>query len=450
MLYESTRGGATDRTFSDVLIEGLAPDGGLYLPTDLPTAPKTATDYAEMAARMTTPFVAPDPLADEMEEICARVYSGFRHPEVAPLRPLGNRRSLLELFWGPTLSFKDYALQLVGALFDRVLARKGERLLILGATSGDTGSAAIEACRGREGIDIVILYPDGAVSEVQRRQMTTVPDDNVHAVAVDGTFDDCQRLVKQGFGTLRDRFPLGAINSINWARVMAQTAYYAHAVARLGEPAHFVVPTGNFGNVYAGHVARQMGVPIESLTVANNANHGLADLVHSGRLSVTEVVPTLAPAMDIQVPSNLERYLYEAMDRDPDRIRALQERLVSEGSVELDSSTLERLQADFEAGFRTDEQVTATIRRVYEDHEVVLDPHTAIAWSVAEELPADAPVVVVSTAHPAKFPDAVAEATAKTPPLPADLQHLLTDDERIERIPADIDALEGLLGRISD
>lgn len=431
MRYRSTRGGASDREFAQVLIEGLAPDGGLYVPAEIPDVAAPGRAYADTVAAVTAVFVDPDPLAAHLEEICHQVYSTFRHPEVAPLRRMGADRHLLELFWGPTLSFKDYALQLVGALFDRVLARSEDRLLILGATSGDTGSAAIEACRGRENIDIVILFPEGAISEVQRRQMTTVPDANVHTVAVTGSFDDCQRLVKRAFSELRDRYPLGAINSINWARIMAQSAYYVHVAGAL--PDHrFVVPTGNFGNVLSAHLARRMGAPIGGLTVANNANHGLADLIRTGKLEVRRVETTVAPAMDIQIPSNLERYLFEALDEDPTRVLALQERLATRGVISLDPATLARARADFAAGWLTDDQVVDTIRRVHESHGSILDPHTAVAWGVADEI--DEPTVVVGTAHPAKFGDVVTRALGETPELPPEIAPVLTLPERSVRI----------------
>ncbi|HSJ33614.1 MAG TPA: threonine synthase [Acidimicrobiia bacterium] len=431
MLYRSTRGGVSGREFAQVLIEGLAPDGGLYVPSELPTAPAPAIAFADTVAAVAAPFIRPDPLAEDLEEICHRVYGTFRHPEVAPVRRIGPDRHLLELFWGPTLSFKDYALQLVGALFDRVLARSGERLLILGATSGDTGSAAIEACRGREGIDIVVLYPDGAVSEVQRRQMTTITDTNVHTVAVAGSFDDCQRMVKEAFSEHRDRFPLGAINSINWARIMAQAAYYVHVAGAV--PDHrFVVPTGNFGNVLAAHLARRMGALIGGLTVANNANHGLADLIRSGKLAVRRVEPTVAPAMDIQIPSNLERYLFEALDEDPARVMGLQERLATQGVISLDPATLARIRTDYEAGWQSDEKVVDTIRRVHESHGLIIDPHTAVAWGVADEI--QEPTVVVATAHPAKFGDVVARALGENPDLPPELAPIMTRPERTTHI----------------
>lgn len=445
MRYRSTRGDAADRTFSDVLLEGLAPDGGLYVPVDIPRLEPQGSSYAEVVADLMRPYLAPDPLADEIDGLAAEVYGRFRHPEVAPLRSMGDDRHLLELFWGPTLSFKDYALQMLGAFFDRVLARDDRRILVLGATSGDTGSAAIEACRGRPGIDVVILYPDGAVSDVQRRQMTTVADGNVHAVAVEGTFDDCQQMVKEAFATMAERFGLAAINSINWARILAQSAYYGYVSRRFAHPIHVVVPTGNFGNVLSAHLARRMGAPIRSVTVANNANHGLTDLVETGVLRREDVEATVAPAMDIQVPSNLERYLFEVLGEQPERIRDLQTRLRETGTIELDTAAHRRIRADFSAAWRPDTDVVATIRNVHERTGVVIDPHTAVGWSVAAEHPADGPTVVVATAHPAKFGDVVAEAIGSAPPLPAPIAAALEAPERIRRIRADMEELEALL-----
>lgn len=450
MLYRSTRGGVSGRRFDQVLLEGLAPDGGLYVPEELPALPPANGPYHRVVADFVAPFVTPDDLDNQLEGITETVYSTFRHADVAPLRDLGDGKYLLELFWGPTLSFKDYALQLVGALFERVLARREDRLLILGATSGDTGSAAIEACRGRPNLDIVILFPDGAVSDVQRRQMTTVPDTNVHSVAVEGTFDDCQRLVKEAFTTFRDRYPLGAINSINWARIVAQAAYYSYVSALFDEPVDVVVPTGNFGNVLSAHVARRMGAPIAGLTVANNANHGLADLIQTGRLTVGGVAATVAPAMDIQIPSNLERYLFEALDEDPARLREIQDTLSTGGTIDLPPQVAARLQADFSAGWRDDDQIRESIRRAHDSTGMVLDPHTAVAWSVAAALASSRPTVVVGTAHPAKFGDVVEAALGRSPELPADVAADLERPERMESIPADLDALESLLASVAD
>lgn len=450
MRYVSTRGGAPARGFADILLEGLAPDGGLYVPEELPPLETLPTDYPAAVAEVIRPFVEPDPLAGDLADMAAEVYASFRHPEVAPLTEVDDDLYLLELFWGPTLSFKDYALQLVGPLFQKVLEREGRRLLVVGATSGDTGSAAIEGCRGLPGIDIVILYPDGAVSEVQRRQMTTVPDANVRAVAVAGTFDDCQRLVKQAFTILGDRYPLGAVNSINWARIVAQSAYYAHTAQRLDEPVRFVVPTGNFGNVFAGHLARRMGAAISGLVVANNANHGLADLIDTGILRVGAVEHTVAPAMDIQVPSNLERYLFEAVGRTPGTIREMQEVLAERGVLRLPPEVHVRLVEQFGSGWLGDDEIVATIRRVHDERGIVLDPHTATAWAVAEGLDeTTGPTVIVGTAHPAKFPEVVEKATGTAPRLPEDLADLLTAPERVEHIDADLDTLADLLDTVA-
>lgn len=449
MRYRSTRGGAEGRGFADVLIEGLAPDGGLYVPDSYPTLGSLPDSYTAAVAASVRPFVEPDPLGERLEEITAAVYAGFRHSEVAPVRDMGGNRHLLELFWGPTLSFKDHALGLLGALFDEVRARDHRRLLILGATSGDTGSAAIEACRGREGIDIVVLYPQHGLTEVQRRQMTTVPDDNVHAVAVAGSFDDCQRMVKEAFATLSGRHPLAAVNSINWARIMAQSAYYAFVSRRFPEPVRFVVPTGNFGNVLSAEVARRMGAPIAHLVVANNANHGLSDLIHTGRLRIGPVLTTVAPAMDIQVPSNLERHLFEIMGGDPARIRELQRDLAETGVIELDGEAKARLQRGLTAAWRPDAEVVATIARTHQETGMVLDPHTAIAWDIANQLEDGTPTVVVATAHPAKFGDVVAAAVGETPELPAEVAAALDRPERSVLIEADMGALAARLDGIA-
>lgn len=455
MRYVSTRGDASPLGFDDVLLQGLAPDGGLYVPEAWPppvSLPDFDRDYARVAATVVGSFVTDGVLADNLSNLVAYTYRSFRHPEVAPLTDLGGGRYLLELFWGPTLSFKDYALQLVGKMFDAVLKARGERLLVLGATSGDTGSAAIEACRGLEAVDVVILYPHGRVSEIQRRQMTTVEAPNVRAVAVDGTFDDCQALVKQAFGDeeLRRRLKLGAVNSINWARVAAQAAYHVWAAVRVGDVVDVVVPTGNFGNVFAAWVAKRLGAPIGRLVVGNNSNHGLTDLVEHGRLEVAPVVPTLAPAMDIQVPSNLERYLFELWGRDPQAVRSAMKTLLERGRIELDPSARRALEADMTAAWVDDDGIKATIRGVYRDLGIVLDPHTAAGWAAMERLPSDRPRVVVATAHPAKFPEAVREAVGFVPPLPAELADLTERPERVFHIEAGIEALVGLLLGVAD
>jgi threonine synthase len=450
MRYVSTRGLAPSLPFDDVLLEGLARDGGLYVPEGWPELvelPGPDASYAEVASRMIAPYVAGGVIEPVLEEMAEETYAAFRHPDVAPLRQAGDGRWVLELFWGPTLSFKDYALSLVGAMFDRVLSARDRRILVLGATSGDTGSAAIEACRDRASIDIVILFPAGRVSEIQRRQMTTVGSANVRAVAVDGTFDDCQDLVKRAFGDerLRDELGLAAVNSINWARVMAQTAYYAWACARLETSLTVAVPTGNFGNVFAAFAARRMGVPIDRMVIGNNANHGLAELVRTGRLPRGEVVPTVAPAMDIQIPSNLERYVFELSGRDGRATAEALDGFRQRGALALDELSHARMQREFSAGWSDDAAIEETISEVDARHGIVLDPHTATAWRALDEHPGSGAELVVSTAHPAKFPEAVEAATGVAPELPEDLSDLMERPERFAEIPADLGSVEDVL-----
>ncbi|HKY47577.1 MAG TPA: threonine synthase [Acidimicrobiia bacterium] len=456
MRYLSTRGHPGRPGFEEVLIEGLAPDGGLFLPETWPridlSGPRT---YPDLVAATMAPFIVPDPVGGDLSSITESAYSNFRHPEIAPLREVGDNHYLLELFWGPTLSFKDYALSVIGRMFDLVLPRTRRRLLVLGATSGDTGSAAIAACRGRENIDVVILYPAGRVSEVQRRQMTTVKDANVHAIAVEGTFDDCQALVKRAFADPNHGLSLGAFNSINWARVVAQSAYYLWAAGKAGgDRVAFAVPTGNFGNVYSGWVAKRItshgaGSPIGRLLIANNANNGLARLFNDGILAVEGVVPTHAPAMDIQIPSNLERYLYELSGHDPERVGEWQEALIREGRLGLSDDLRQRAGADFASGWVDDETVVQTIRNVYRDHSLVIDPHTAVGWEVGRRLrqPGET-LVTLAPAHPAKFGDVVRSAIGFDPPLPDELADLTEREERIVQLPNDYETLLEFLATV--
>lgn len=365
MRYRSTRGRAEETDFTGAMLAGLASDGGLYVPETIPKLPVGWSDWSYQAAltRALEMFGAGD-----VESLVQEAAAQFHHPQIAPIVEVGDRL-VLELFWGPTLSFKDHAMQVVA----RLLAREVDEGVILGATSGDTGSAAIEACRGSESLRVVILYPDGGVSDFQRRQMTTVPARNVHAVAVRGTFDDCQRMVKEAFAAHPE---LLAVNSINWARIAAQVGFHIHASGRIGEPHDVVVPTGNFGNVYSCWLAKQMGASIETITIATNANHGLSDLVNTGIMPEARVIPTSAPAMDIQVPSNLERF-----EGDPG--------------------------TEFEAGWSSDIQIAQTIEGVARAHGYRLDPHTATAWRAGADTRTDRPQLVVATAHPAKFDDAI-------------------------------------------
>lgn len=441
MKYVSTRGGAEPASFDEILLAGPAPDGGLYVPLRWPDAPRLApgASYHEMVAAVAAPFMGDSLLSEHLPRLAAEAYSDFGPQGPAPLLEVAERRWLLDLTAGPTLSFKDYALQLLGRLFDQLLEIQGKRILVLGATSGDTGSAAIEACRDRAAIDIVILFPQGRVSEIQRRQMTTVDSPNVHAVAVEGTFDDCQDLVKAAFAdaTVRRRMALAAINSINWARILAQIAYYLWVGHRLGRKVNFSVPTGNFGNVLAGWAARRMGGPVGRLVVANNHNRGLTRLISEGLLSIEEVRPTLAPAMDIQIPSNLERYLFELGSRRGGWMSEMMDSYRSRGELRLDKELHSRLSEDFEAGWLNDGSIVEVIAAVHRKHGLLLDPHSALGWAMAEPLrAAGEEVVSIATAHPAKFPEAVAEAVGSSPDPPSRLADLSRRPERITVIPA--------------
>jgi threonine synthase len=457
MRYVSTRGAAPVLDFGEVLLAGLADDGGLYLPERWPTLDATQlaavaeAPYAAAATEIMWPYVEGTFEHDEFAALVEASYATFDHPDVAPLRRLDDELWLLELFWGPTLAFKDLALQLVGRLFERELARRRTRVTIVGATSGDTGSAAIEACRDRQGIEIFILHPAGRVSEVQRRQMTTVASANVHNIAIEGTFDDCQDLVKALFAdrALRDRLQLSAVNSINWARVMAQIVYYVTTATRLAsphEPVSFAVPTGNFGNVFAGDAAARMGAPVGDLVIASNRNDILTRFLASGEMHITEVHPTLSPSMDIQVSSNLERLLFELHGRDGAAIAELMAEFRAEGRVALDPGRLDAVRERYRAGSLDDDATLATIASVHEATGILLDPHTAVAVGVARQVAhRPGPLVCMATAHPAKFPDAVEAATGVRPPLPERLADLLERPECFDTLPNDLDAVRAAL-----
>jgi threonine synthase len=459
--YVSTRGQATDLPFAEVLLEGLATDGGLYVPERWPQlsvdelASMSGRSYSEIAVAVTWPFVDGAIERDAYEQLVAEAYATFDDPEVTPLRDLGGIW-LLELFHGPTLAFKDVALQLLGRLFQHELEHRGERITVVGATSGDTGSAAIEGCRGRDAIDLVILHPAGRVSEVQRRQMTTVLDDNVHNVAVDGTFDDCQDLVKALFAdeTLRRRLNLSAVNSINWARVMAQIVYYVVASSRLvgtRTPVSFAVPTGNFGNIFAGSVAERMGLPIHRLVIGSNRNDVLTRWLATGRLELADVHPTLSPSMDIAVSSNHERLLFELSGRRGDEVADLLGQFRSEGNVELPAAWTAAVGDRWAASCLDDAATLDEIRRTYESTGVLVDPHTAVGLGAARSAgsaPGD-PLIALATAHPAKFPDAVEQATGVRPDLPEHLADLLERPERCASLPNDLDAVRSFVEQVS-
>lgn len=451
MRYVSTRGDAPVLGFDDVLLAGLAVDGGLYVPETWPRFELPETDdYSAVAAAVMRPFLTGSVIEPGLDRILRDTYARFRHPEVAPLRRISDNHHLLELFWGPTLSFKDYALQFVGAAFDEVLAARGGTVTVLGATSGDTGSAAIEALADRSAVQVVILYPEGRVSDVQRRQMTTVPSDNVRAVAVRGTFDDCQRLVKQAFADpeLRTEHRLAAVNSINWARVMAQAVYYAWTAVRLRSAFDVAVPTGNFGNALAAEVARRGGVPIERIVVGTNANHGLVDIIDLGRVSTAEVVATIAPAMDIQIPSNFERYLFELVGRRGDRVTEAMRLLATEGELVLDETAHARLRERFAGHWFEQAEIEEAIGRVHAQTGEVLDPHTAIGWLAGSAGLGSLPMVSVATAHPAKFPDAVRLATGISPELPQDLADLMERPERTQTVDAELGSVAAILSEL--
>ncbi|MEO5375434.1 MAG: threonine synthase [Alphaproteobacteria bacterium] len=455
MKYVSTRGEAPTLSFDAVLLAGLARDGGLYVPETWPVFENEeiralrGLTYPELAVQVMLPFVGAAVTESELADIAAAAYAGFGHRAVAPLKQIGLNEWVMELFHGPTLAFKDYAMQFLGRIFDHVLSQRGERVVIVGATSGDTGSAAIEAFRDREAVDIFILHPRGRVSEVQRRQMTTVLSANVHNIAVEGTFDDCQDLVKAMFNdrAFRDEMRLSAVNSINWARIMAQVVYYFWAGLSLGAPERpiaFSVPTGNFGNVFAGYVARAMGLPIDRFVIGSNSNDILTRFFESGDMTMQPVVPTLSPSMDIQVSSNFERLLFDMYDRDGAEVARLMARFRQGGSFSIDNDLLQEARELFRGFASDDAETKQTIARIYAETGELLDPHTAVGVAAARagSLESDIPVVVLATAHPAKFPTAVEEATGIRPALPPRLADLATREERCTILANDLAAVE--------
>lgn len=444
--YASTRGNAPQLSFSEVLLTGLAPDGGLYVPTEWPSAPVVdpTLDYARFAAEVMWPFVDGSIERRDFDEMCEQAYATFEHPDVIPVSRLADGIDVVELFHGPTLAFKDVAMQLLGRLFDHELGRQGRRVTIVGATSGDTGSAAIEAFRDRENVDIVILHPHGRTSEVQRRQMTTVDAANVFNVAIEGTFDDCQDIVKAMFADVafRERVGLAAVNSINWARVMAQVVYYRWATRAALEPVSVTVPTGNFGNVFAGRVAKRMGAPIGEFIVASNRNAILTQFFTTGSMSISPVEPSLSPSMDIQVSSNLERLIYELLSNDGNAVAELMANFRRDGTVSLPAELIPRLQEGWIGESFTDEETLDVMRDVYEESGVALDPHTAVGVGAARRRGDSMQRMVMATAHPAKFPDAVENATGLRPALPAHLSDLFERREVFDVLPNELEVVE--------
>jgi threonine synthase len=449
MRYVSTRGRAPIIGFSEVLLSGLAPDGGLYLPESIPSLPSLgdAADYAEAAFAVTRPFVEPDIDGYAWGGLLEKAYARFDLDEVAPLVEMADGNYLLELFHGPTFAFKDMAMQVLGDLFEFELARRGETLTVIMATSGDTGAAAVEALADRDGIELFILHPDGGVSEIQRRQMTTCTAANVHNLAIDGSFDDCQDAVKAMFADeeFRAEHRLGAVNSINWARVMMQVAYYAIAIARLGGPATFSVPTGNFGNVYAGHVARQMGTDITGLIVASNRNDILTRFHTEAVMEIREVVKTTSPSMDIQISSNFERFVFESLGRDGQATDQFMTEFRSSGSI-TDERVLAAYRADFEAASLTDAEAAAIIEDLYRDQKILVDPHTAVGLGAARRLDPDGVTVSLATAHPAKFGDAIIAATGEAPSMPPKLASVMEAPERMLSLPNELKVIKETVG----
>ncbi|MDW5314308.1 threonine synthase [Rhizobium sp. PL01] len=452
--YISTRGEAPSLGFCDALMAGLGRDGGLYVPAEWPSFTKKeiramrGKSYQEIAFTVLSPFIDGEIPDDKFREMIAEAYATFRHPAIAPLVQTGPNAFIMELFHGSTLAFKDVAMQLLARLMDYVLTERNERATIVGATSGDTGGAAIDAFAGRDRTDIFILFPHGKVSPVQQRQMTTSEASNVYALAINGNFDDCQSLVKEMFNDVafRDSVALSGVNSINWARIMAQIVYYFTTALALGGPdrmVSFTVPTGNFGDIFAGYVARQMGLPIDKLVVATNENDILARTLETGRYEMRDVKATTSPSMDIQISSNFERLLFEVYGRDASKVRGAMAGLKQSGSFEIEEDALKAMRKVFRAGRATEKDVAKTIAKTLETTGYLLDPHTAIGVFIANKHETvSVPMVTLATAHPAKFPAAVKSASGIDPALPTWLANLMVREERFDVLDAELKAVE--------
>lgn len=454
MKYQSTRGGCPEQNFEQVLLTGLAPDGGLYVPTELPRFSLEEIgswrdlSYPELAMKVITPFIGDEIPASDLRAIIEDSYAQFKHPDVAPLERLGQQEYVLELFHGPTLAFKDFALQVLGRLLDYVLSKRDQRVVILGATSGDTGSAALEGCRHSDRVDIFILHPHNRVSDVQRKQMTTVRGDNVFNLAIEGNFDDCQRIVKAAFADQsflpQDR-QLVAVNSINWARILMQIVYYFSAALRLGgpeRPVSFSVPTGNFGDIYAGYLAKKMGLPIDQLVVATNSNDILHRFIAHNDYSVAELAKTFSPSMDILVSSNFERYLFDVFDRDGAAIADLMMRF-GKDLRSVPEARWQRVSTTFDSAAVDDATTCGVIASVHAASGMLLDPHSAIGLEAARLTRRDAsvPMVTLATAHPAKFDEAIRAAGLPAPGLPPHLADLFEREERFDVLANDLGAV---------
>lgn len=458
MHYISTRGLAPKLNFTEAMLTGLASDGGLYWPESWPQWSRedwhklAGRPYAEIALAIMRPFLNDEIDGKVLADILAKTYRGFRHPAVAPLRQLDYNLWQLELFHGPTWSFKDYALQLLGRLLERVLEERKQRVVIVGATSGDTGSAAIEACRGRAGIAVVMLHPLNRVSEIQRRQMTTVLDDNIHNIAVAGSFDDCQDMVKAMFADsdLRQRHNLSAVNSINWLRILAQMVYYAASGLSIGDgvrPFGVAVPTGNFGNILAAWSVRRMGLPIKELIIGSNKNDILTRFIQHNDMSLKAVIPTTAPAMDIQISSNFERYLFEIVGQDGEACRQIMQQFRQMGRMKVSEAQWKQAQSLFKAASYDDGAIARIIQDWYQRTGLLIEPHSAIAVQAAMDCRQDEslPIVAVASAHPAKFGDTMQQALGIAPDLPADLAAHLQKPEKCLNLPAKAEALKSYI-----
>jgi threonine synthase len=461
MRYISTRGEAASLGFCDTLLAGLARDGGLYVPQTWPAFSDSAWEglrgmsYADLAVAVLAPFAGDEIKPADFDRMVRESYASFRHDAVCPLVQTGTNEFALELFHGPTLAFKDVAMQLVARLMDHVLGERGQRATVVCATSGDTGSAAVEAFAGRERTDLFVLFPHGKISEVQRRQMTTSTAANVHALSIDGNFDDCQDLVKAMFNDLkfRDALALSGVNSINWGRIMAQITYYFSAALSLGAPdrsVSFTVPTGNFGDIFAGYCAMKMGLPIEKLVIATNDNDILARTLETGTYEMRGVTATTSPSMDIQISSNFERLLFEASERDSSAVRQMMAAFKQSGSFTIADRPLAAILKDFSAGRSNLADTAGMIGAMLKSNGYLIDPHTAVGFKVAREMGrSSTPMVVLSTAHPAKFPDAVQAASGVTPALPAHLSDLMGRNERLTRLAADLKLVQEHISRHS-
>jgi len=457
MRYISTRGSAPVLSFEEAMLTGLARDGGLYVPETIPQmshddiAALAGKSYEEIAFAVMRPFIGDTFTDAEFRDIIAKAYANFGHSARAPLVQLDNNHFLLELFHGPTLAFKDFAMQLIGQLFQVALSRRKDRVTIVGATSGDTGSAAIEAFRGLDAVDVFILFPHGRVSDVQRRQMTTPSESNVHALAMEGHFDDCQSRLKDMFNDFefRDGVKLAGVNSINWARVLAQVVYYFSSAVQLGAPhrkVSFTVPTGNFGDIFAGYIAKRMGLPINRLVVATNQNDILHRCLTTGEYRMDTVVPSISPSMDIQISSNFERALFDAYGRDGAAVAALMDDLKTKGGFTLSQGVLDNLRAQFDSGRVSEQETSAEITHSFATRAELLCPHSAIGVRVADaQRDSNVPMITLATAHPAKFPDAVHAATGERPELPARMADLFERPERVTRVANDLHALKQIV-----